>query len=130
MIPWTLEDSALLFVDCYTHGVDVSSQKCEGILIKWMGTYLSLLDPVARERYTKRLDIVGLKEEDDPYAEHNSHKFKDDLASWSPIEYGHILCYKSMQWKSLEAYNYFQSGFVRDVNLWAINPDQCILHVT
>ena len=104
-----------------------------------MSTYFSSLDPVARERYTKRLDVLGLKEEDDPYAERNSHKFKDDLASWPPIEYGHIFCYfvqrpglytqqELMQWKSLEAYNYFQSGFVRDVKLWAINPDQCILH--
>ena len=58
-----------------------------------MSTCLSSLDPGARERYTKRLDVLGLKEEDDPYAEHNSHKFKDDLASWPPIEYGHILCY-------------------------------------
>ena len=81
-----------------------------------MSTYFSSLDPVARERYTKRLDVLGLKE-----------------------EYGHIFCYfvqrpglytqqELMQWKSLEAYNYFQSGFVRDVKLWAINHDQCILH--
>ena len=48
-----------------------------------MSTYLSLLDPVVRERYTKRLDILGLKEEDDPYAEHSSHKFKDDFGFMS-----------------------------------------------
>ena len=32
-----------------------------------------------------------------------------------------------MQWKSLDMYNYFQSGHVHDVKLWAISSDKCIL---
>ena len=44
----------------------------------------------------------------------------DDMTLWTLLEYGHIFCYfvqrpgvytqqELMQWKSLEAYNYFQS---------------------
>ncbi len=100
-----------------------------------MSEYSSSLDPVARGRYLKRLEVLGLKENDDTYTEENSGRFIDDIASWPPIEYGHIFCYfversgvyrrqELMQWKSLEAYNYFQSGYVREVKLWAINPSQ------
>ena len=103
-----------------------------------MSEYLKSLDATTRERYVRRLEVLGLKEEDDPYADNNSEKFIDDLASWPPIEYGNIFCYfierpgvytkqELMQWKSLNAYNYFQSGFVREVKLWAISPDRCIL---
>ncbi len=70
------------------------------------------------------LEVLGLKENDDPYIE-NSGRFIDDIASWPPIEYGHIFCYfverpgvctrqELMQWKSLEAYNYFQSRYVQN----------------
>ncbi len=49
-------------------------------------------------------------ENDDPYTEENSGRFIDDIASWPPIEYGHIFCYfverpgvytrqEMMQWK-------------------------------
>ncbi len=55
-----------------------------------MSEYLSSLDPVARGRYLKRLEVLGLKENDDPYTEENSGRFIDDIASWPPIEYGHI----------------------------------------
>ena len=105
-----------------------------------MSTYLRSLDPVARERYTKRLDVLGLKEEDDPYAERNSHKFKDDLASWPSIEYGHIFCYfvqrpglytqqELMQWKSLEDISRVDLSVMSGCGpSTLINPDQCILH--
>ncbi len=29
-------------------------------------------------------------ENDDPYTEENSVSFIDDIASWPPVEYGHI----------------------------------------
>ena len=32
-----------------------------------------------------------------------------------------------MQWKSLEAYNYFDSGHVREVKIWAISSSNCVL---
>ncbi len=47
-----------------------------------MSEYLSSLYPVARGRYLKRLEVLGLKENDDPYTEENSGRFIDDIASW------------------------------------------------
>lgn len=99
-----------------------------------MSEYLTSLDEVARERYLGKLELLGLGEEDDPYAQQNQHKFVEDLPSWPSIEYGHIFCYfverpgvytkqELMQWKSLEAYNYF----VRDVKLWAVSPEHRVL---
>lgn len=104
-------------------------QRCE------MSEYFSSLDPVAKARYKKKLEVLGLGQKDDPYATCN---FVQELTRWPPIEYGHIFCYfverpgvytqqELMQWKSLDAYNYFQSGHVREVKLWAINTDRYIL---
>ena len=55
------------------------------------------------------------------------------------IEYEHIFCYfvecpgvftkqELMQWKSLDAYNYFQSGHVCDVRLFRLPSTQsCVM---
>ncbi len=40
-----------------------------------MSEYLSSLDPVARGRYLKILEVLGLKENDEPYTEENSGRF-------------------------------------------------------
>ena len=56
----------------------------------------------------------------------NDHRFSDDMTLWPRIEYGHIFGYfinrpgtytqkQLLSWKQLEAYNYFESGFVRTV---------------
>ncbi len=42
-----------------------------------MSEYLSSLDPVARGRYLKRLEVLGLKKNNDP---ENSGRFIDDIA--------------------------------------------------
>ncbi len=52
-----------------------------------MSEYLSSLDPVARGRYLKRLEVLGLMENDDPYTEENSGRFIDDIASWNMDTY-------------------------------------------
>ena len=52
------------------------------------------------------------------------------MSLWPPVEYGHIFCYfierpgvytrqQLLQWKSMDAYNYYQSGCVRNIELWA-----------
>ncbi len=80
---------------------------------------------------------MNMKEDDDPYAPENTKDFIDDMTKWPPVEYGHIFCYfiehpglytrrQLMQWKSLEAYNYFQSGHVRTVNIRNL-PTCCLL---
>ncbi len=87
-----------------------------------MSEYCKSLEGVAKQRYTKKINLLGLQEEDEPYPERSLLKFIDDLTLWPTVEYGHIFCYfvhntkqELMQWKSLQAYNYFQSGLV-DLN--------------
>ena len=76
------------------------------------------LDPVAKERYRQKLEILGLDEKCDPYLDAG---YADDMTLWPPVD---IFCYfierpgvytkqQLFQWKSLDAYNYFLSGHVR-----------------
>ena len=100
-----------------------------------MTDYFKGLDPITKKRYAEKLRLLDLAESDDPYAERNNDKFEDDMSRWPTVEYGHIFCYfierpglytqhQLMQWKSLDAYNYFQSGHVKAVRIW------CLQHVT
>ena len=102
-----------------------------------MSDYRNSLDPIARRRYTEKLKLVGLTEAEDPYALWSDDKFQDDMALWPPLKYGHIFCYflerpgvftkrELMQWKSMEAYNYFQSGHVRSVKVYQ-SPSSSIM---
>ena len=103
-----------------------------------MSEYLQKLDRIARERYLEKLKLLGLDEKGDPYDSRNRTKFVDKMKLWPAIEYGHIFCYyierpgvytrqQLMQWKSLEAFNYFQSGHVREIQVWKPSPDICIV---
>ena len=94
-----------------------------------MSDYYLSLDPVAKARYGKKLEVLGLgQKKDDPYAACNTGNFVEELTCWPPIEYGHIFCYfVKRPGESLDAYNFFQSGHVREVKLWAINSDRYIL---
>ena len=104
-----------------------------------MCDYLIALDPIiyARRCYIEKLELVGLTEAEDPYALWSDEKFVDNMALWPPLEYGHIFCYflerpgvftkrELMQWKSMEAYNYFQSGHVRPVKVYQ-SPSSSIM---
>ena len=95
--------------------------------------YFETLEPTARQRYIKKLELLQLTENDDPYAAKNEHYFVDDMTLWPSVEYGHIFCYfverpgvyskrELMQWKSLDAYEYFQAGHVRTVRIWPVCP--------
>ena len=101
-----------------------------------MSDYFVSLDSVAKERYRQRLDLLGLDEKSDPYR--NAEDLVDDMTLWPPVEYGHIFCcfierpgfytqQQLMQWKSLEAYNYFVSGHVRSVMVRIVTPTCCVL---
>ena len=100
--------------------------------------YIRSLSPVARERYVAKLATMGLAEREGPYS--NISRFIDDMimTSWPPVEYGHIYGYfiqrpgvythqQLLQWKSLEAYNYFKSGHVREVRVWIISKAFSVL---
>lgn len=89
-----------------------------------MSEYLRTLQGLAKARYIEKLRLVGLEECDDPYSE--SSKFTDDLTLWPAVEYGHIFGYfisrpglytqeQLLAWKQLDAYNYFQCGYVRTI---------------
>ena len=96
------------------------------------------LDPAARARYLAKLQVLGLKEDDDPFATWNDSRFEDNMSLWPPMEYPHIFCYfvehpgvymqqELMQWTSLKAYNYFENGHVRTVEIWPVDSTSCIL---
>ena len=98
-----------------------------------MSDYYKSLDGVAKARYLSKLQLLGLDERNDPYI---SQDFVDNMSLWPTIEYGHIFCYfierpgvytkeELLQWKSLEAYNYFLSGHVRTVLVWLVRGSNC-----
>ena len=102
-----------------------------------MSSYHKGLDCVAAARYVDKLRLLGLDLKDDPYDQQNSSKFVDDMTKWPRVEYGHIFCYyidrpgvytrkQLMQWKSLDAYKYFESNHVRQVKVWPL-VNCCIL---
>ena len=85
--------------------------------------YFKSLDPIHRKRYLEKLLLMGLDDHGDPYASHNTNNFVEDMTLWPPVECGHIFGYfvecpsvftkqELLQWKSMEAYNYFKNGFV------------------
>ena len=103
-----------------------------------MSEYFEHLPPKAKASYSAKLKLLGLSNQDDPYAMYNQDKFVCDMNLWPPLEYGHIYCYfvqrpgvytqqELIRWKSLEAYNYFQSGHVQEVKLWSLNSSSSIL---
>ena len=89
-----------------------------------MSVYYESLDWQGKKRYKEKLEVVGLTLEGDPYS--GSERFSLDMTSWPRIEYGHIFGYfitrsgtytqqELLSWKQLEAFNYFESGYVRSV---------------
>ena len=91
-----------------------------------MSSYYKSLDSIAQRRYVEKLGYLGLEDKDDPYLD--SENFKDDMTKWPQVEYGHIFCYyverpgiytrqQLLQWKSLDGYNYFKSGHVREIKV-------------
>ena len=102
-----------------------------------MSEYFKSLDSIARSRYLEKLSLLGLTEKDDTYF-NTVDKFEDDLRSWPPVEFGHIFCYylerpgvytrqQLLQWKSLDGYNYFVSGHVRQIRIWCANTNCSLL---
>lgn len=100
--------------------------------------YVASLDSKARQRYLEKLSCVGLTLEEDPYYVKNESKYQNDLTTWPKIEYGHIFGYfvkrpgiytqeQLLSWKQLDAYNYFQAGFVRTVFSSCFGRDKVIL---
>ena len=103
-----------------------------------MSSYFNSLDPIARGRYEEKLTLLGLPTLGDPYELWKMDKFVEDMSLWPPVEYPHIFCYfverpgvytrsELMHWKSLDAYNYFQSGHVRLVKVYKAQSSSILM---
>ena len=93
-----------------------------------MSDYIHRLLPAAKASYLAKLELLGLIAQGDPYAACNTDRFEDDMTLWPRPTSGSIYSTRpSMQWKSLEAYNYFESGHVREVKIWIISNSNCVL---
>ena len=92
-----------------------------------MSSYFIGLDKPAKDRYKQKLELAGLKLQDDPYqADEGSKKWSSDVTRWPKVEHGDIFAYfitrpgtftlqQLASWKQLEAYNYFKNNYVRTV---------------
>ena len=100
---------------------------------------MQTLDPIAKDRYTEKLRLIGLTEDGDPYKLWVDGDMVDNMSLWPPVEYGHIFSYfidrpgvytkqQLLQWKSMDAYNYFKSGRVREVLVYRVTRTQsCVV---
>ena len=100
--------------------------------------YFGSLQAEAKEQYLRKLNLLDLSVSRDPYAASNEDNFVDNMALWPSVEFGHIFCYfierpgtyskqELLQWKSLDAYKYFESGHVRAIKVWVVSSTCCIL---
>ena len=75
---------------------------------------------------------VGLSIENDPFLPKNDSRFDDSLRNWPRTEFGHIFTYfvsrpgiytqeQLLSWKQMDAYGYFQAGYVRTVYSFRFN---------
>ena len=90
-----------------------------------MSDYYKSLDDKAKARYKKKLEMAGLTVQNDPCAPVNHEKFKDEI--WLCVHQCTLAYFirrprvytqeQLLSWKQLDAYKYFQSGYVRTVYL-------------
>ena len=96
-----------------------------------MSTYFDQLDTTAKTRYKEKLSFVQLSQ--CPYSLPND-VWEDNVKLWPPVEFPSIYMYlintpgkftlETMKaYKSMEAYNYFISGWVDTCYLYKVNRD-------
>ena len=94
------------------------------------GYYLTIKDEDAKKRYVQKLSIVGGV---DPY-EVNKDEWKDDVELWPNISYVNVGMFLLLtpspysgeelkNYKSLDCYKNFLSGWVREVLVMPISAD-------
>ena len=98
-------------------------------------TYRESLAADARKRYEQKLQLVGLIT--CPY-ELPQEAWVDDVTTWPPLEFPDIVLYliatpgeftreTLKAYKSLEAYNYFASGWVGNCYIYHVNSEFSVL---
>ena len=113
-----------------------------------MSEYYQRLSEEDKERYQRKLKVIGLLLKDDPFDPANNTKFSDNMGLWPQVEYGNIFKYfiekprvytqeQLLSWKQLDSYKYFKNGYVRTAYCMTIaskslcilkasvNPSQC-----
>ena len=63
-----------------------------------MSDYLQSLDSTAKDRYIRKLQVLGLTEEDDPYAARNGGKFTEDMTLATGGVRAYILLFCGAPW--------------------------------
>ena len=98
-------------------------------------SYFSSLLLVAKARYQKKLLLVGLST--GPY-KLPQQAWVDDVTQWPRVEFPDIVLYlintpgeftreKLKAYKSLEAYNYYVSGWVGTCRIHIVSEEFCLL---
>ena len=96
--------------------------------------YLDTLETITRARYMEKLRPIDDK---DPY-EMEKSEWTTDMMNWPEVTYPDIVNYlvytqsaytlaELKAYKSLQAYNYFVSGFVQDIGQVCINGKSVFL---
>ena len=79
--------------------------------------YFSSLNAIGQQRYMDKLRLLDLSLADNPYNVANSINFVKDMSHWPPVDRpGVYTCQQMLQWKQLDAYNYFTGGCVCTVH--------------
>lgn len=97
--------------------------------------YRDTLDTITKARYLDKLKIIDGK---DPYEVNKGEWKKTDIEKWPDLCYpdivNYLVCSQSVYtldqlkaYKSLQAYNYFISGFVQDLGHTVINGKSVFL---
>jgi hypothetical protein len=97
-------------------------------------SYQNSLDVIPRARYVEKLRSIGGK---DPY-EMEKSEWTADMTHWPDVSYPDIVNYlvytqsaytlaELKAYKSLQAYNYFVSGFVQDIGYSRIEEKNVFL---
>ena len=109
----------------HTHVTPIRWQDPMAVASSSMGSsYYTRQETPAKNRYAEKLMSVGLSIEDDPSLPKNGNGFADSLSNWPQTEFGHIFTYfvsrtgvyeqeQLLSWKQMDAYAYFQAGYVR-----------------
>lgn len=90
--------------------------------------YVDTLDQISRERYVNKIKLIGAR---DPYTI-GTKEWRDDPDIFPDVTYPDIVNYLVFQqsvysledlkaYKSLESYNYFINGWVKEVKCLEVN---------
>lgn len=102
-----------------------------------MSLYYKSLPEAPQREYKEKLLRLGIKDLCfDPFID--GETWEDNVTKWPDVQFGEIYCYHvdtpgqftretSNAYRSLEAYNFFHSGWVQTVLSSTLGSDKCFL---